>query len=166
MEGDAFFWIVNVSLWIVWWTPIFYDNRESVDSEMYRLTDVSNKLLWGPVEWFLLKSCFCQSANHMNSSLLSLYRKGNPDAVSSTPEMDQRETAISAPRITSKTCSIPLKIPVRGSEGGWFIDKTPSGKKDGFFMELPDEKSNRKKPVSQVDVFCSERLALWSWKMI
>ncbi|XP_036738281.1 nuclear valosin-containing protein-like isoform X2 [Manis pentadactyla] len=90
-----------------------------------------------------------QSANHMNSSLLSLYRKGNPDAVSSTPEMDQRETAISAPRITSKTCSIPLKIPVRGSEGGWFIDKTPSGKKDGFFMELPDEKSNRKKPVSQ-----------------
>ncbi|XP_073072775.1 nuclear valosin-containing protein-like isoform X7 [Manis javanica] len=90
-----------------------------------------------------------QSANHMNSSLLSLYRKGNPDAVSSTPEMEQRETAISAPRITSKTGSIPLKIPITGSEGGWFIDKTPSGKKDGFFMELPDEKSNRKKPVSQ-----------------
>ncbi|KAK2498295.1 hypothetical protein MC885_017562, partial [Smutsia gigantea] len=92
-----------------------------------------------------------QSANHMNSSLLSLYRKGNLDSVSSTPEMKQRETTVSAPRITSKTCSIPLRIPVRGSEGGWFIDKTPGGKKDGFFLDLPDKKSNRKKPVSQVD---------------
>ncbi|XP_029084161.1 nuclear valosin-containing protein-like isoform X2 [Monodon monoceros] len=92
-----------------------------------------------------------QSANQMNSSLLSLYRKGNPDSVSSTPDMERRETTISTPRITSKTGSIPLKTPARGSEGGWFIDKTPGGKKDSFFSDLSDEKSNDKKPISEIE---------------
>ncbi|XP_055228226.2 nuclear valosin-containing protein-like isoform X4 [Gorilla gorilla gorilla] len=91
-----------------------------------------------------------QSANHMNSSLLSLYRKGNPDSVSNTPEMEQRETTSSTPRISSKTGSIPLKTPAKDSEGGWFIDKTPSGKKDSFFLDLSDEKSNPKKPVTEI----------------
>uniref|UniRef100_A0A8C4M0K1 Nuclear valosin-containing protein-like n=1 Tax=Equus asinus TaxID=9793 RepID=A0A8C4M0K1_EQUAS len=90
-----------------------------------------------------------QSANHMNSSLLSLYRKGNPDSVSSTPEMEQRETTVSTPRITSKAGSIPSKTPARGSDGGWFIDKTPGGKKESFFLDLSDEKSNRKKLISE-----------------
>ncbi|XP_059797888.1 nuclear valosin-containing protein-like isoform X1 [Balaenoptera ricei] len=92
-----------------------------------------------------------QSANQMNSSLLSLYRKGNPDSVSSTPEVEQRETTISTPRITSKTGPIPLKTPARGSEGGWFIDKTPGGKKDSFFSDLSDEKSSDKKPISEIE---------------
>lgn len=96
---------------------------------------------------------FLQSANQMNSSLLSLYRKGNLDSVSSTPDMERRETMISTPRITSKTGSIPLKTPARGSEGGWFIDKTPGGKKDSFFSDLSDEKSNDKKPISEIEVF-------------
>ncbi|XP_054348542.1 nuclear valosin-containing protein-like isoform X1 [Pongo pygmaeus] len=91
-----------------------------------------------------------QSANHMNSSLLSLYRKGNPDSVSNTPEMEQRETTSSTPRISSKTGSIPLKTPAKDSEGGWFIDKTPSGKKDSFFLDLSDEKSNPKKPITEI----------------
>nr|XP_055228221.1 nuclear valosin-containing protein-like isoform X2 [Gorilla gorilla gorilla] len=86
----------------------------------------------------------------MNSSLLSLYRKGNPDSVSNTPEMEQRETTSSTPRISSKTGSIPLKTPAKDSEGGWFIDKTPSGKKDSFFLDLSDEKSNPKKPVTEI----------------
>uniref|UniRef100_A0A8C9NZ81 Nuclear valosin-containing protein-like n=1 Tax=Spermophilus dauricus TaxID=99837 RepID=A0A8C9NZ81_SPEDA len=90
-----------------------------------------------------------QSANHMNSSLLSLYRKGNPDSVSNTPEVEQRETTTSAPRLT-KTSSIPLKTPARESEGGWFIDKTPYGKRDSFFLDLSDNKSNHKKPVSDI----------------
>ncbi|KAG3258021.1 nuclear VCP-like, transcript variant X3 [Ictidomys tridecemlineatus] len=90
-----------------------------------------------------------QSANHMNSSLLSLYRKGNPDSVSNTPEVEQRETTTSAPQLT-KTSSIPLKTPARESEGGWFIDKTPYGKRDSFFLDLSDNKSNRKKPVSDI----------------
>uniref|UniRef100_A0A9L0TN79 Nuclear valosin-containing protein-like n=1 Tax=Equus caballus TaxID=9796 RepID=A0A9L0TN79_HORSE len=92
-----------------------------------------------------------QSANHMNSSLLSLYRKGNPDSVSSTPEMEQRETTVSTPRITSKAVSIPSKTPARGSDRGWFIDKMPGGKKDSFFLDLSDEKSNRKKLISEIE---------------
>nr|XP_020735133.1 nuclear valosin-containing protein-like isoform X1 [Odocoileus virginianus texanus] len=92
-----------------------------------------------------------QSANHMNSSLLSLYRKGNPDPVSSTPEMEQKETITSSPRITSRTGSIPSKTPDGGSEGGWFIDKTPGGKKDSFFSNLSDEKCNDKKLISEIE---------------
>ncbi|XP_016076691.1 PREDICTED: nuclear valosin-containing protein-like isoform X4 [Miniopterus natalensis] len=85
-----------------------------------------------------------QLANHMNTSLLSLYRKGNPDSVVSTPEMEQRETSVSAPPTASKTCSIPWKTPTSGSEGGWFIDKTPGGKKDSFFLDMSEETSNHK----------------------
>ncbi|XP_055275790.1 nuclear valosin-containing protein-like isoform X2 [Moschus berezovskii] len=92
-----------------------------------------------------------QSANHMNTSLLSLYRKGNPDSVSSTPEMEQKETITSSPRITSRTGSVPSKTPAGGSEGGWFIDKTPGGKKDSFFSDLSDEKCNDKKPISEIE---------------
>ncbi|XP_030777659.1 nuclear valosin-containing protein-like isoform X2 [Rhinopithecus roxellana] len=91
-----------------------------------------------------------QSANHMNSSLLSLYRKGNPDSVSNTPEREQRETTSSTPRISSKTGSVPLKTPAKDSEGGWFIDKTPSGKKDSFFLDLSDEKSDPKKSITEI----------------
>ncbi|XP_012921974.1 nuclear valosin-containing protein-like isoform X2 [Heterocephalus glaber] len=85
-----------------------------------------------------------QTANHMNTSLLSLYRKGNPDSVSNTPEMQQRETTASAPRLSSKTDSIPFKTPARESEGGWFIDKIPHGKKNSFFLEPLDKKSDSK----------------------
>ncbi|XP_027420337.1 nuclear valosin-containing protein-like isoform X4 [Bos indicus] len=92
-----------------------------------------------------------QSANHMNSSLLSLYRKGNLDSVSSTPEMEQKESITSPPRITSRTGSIPSKAPAEGSEGGWFIDKTPGRKKDSFFSDLSDEKCNDKKPISETE---------------
>ncbi|KAM6166957.1 nuclear valosin-containing protein-like [Erethizon dorsatum] len=94
-----------------------------------------------------------QSANHMNSSLLSLYRKGNPDSVSNAPEMRQAETTAPA-QLSSETGSIPWKTPARESEGGWFIDKTPDGKKDSFFMEPSDEKSNHK-PISEDTKFFS-----------
>ncbi|XP_054569062.1 nuclear valosin-containing protein-like isoform X2 [Eptesicus fuscus] len=92
-----------------------------------------------------------QLANHMNSSLLSLYRKGNPDSVASTPEGEPRETSGSAPPIASKTGSVPSKTPARGSEGGWFIDRTPGGKKDSFFLDLSEETSNNKKPSSEIE---------------
>ncbi|XP_048968447.1 nuclear valosin-containing protein-like isoform X4 [Canis lupus dingo] len=85
-----------------------------------------------------------QVANHMNSSLLSLYRKGHPDSVTSTPEMEPREPTVSVPRMPSGTGSGPLKAPARASEGGWFIDRTPAGK-----MGLTDEKSNHKQPGSE-----------------
>ncbi|XP_073904980.1 nuclear valosin-containing protein-like isoform X2 [Castor canadensis] len=89
-----------------------------------------------------------QSANHMNSSLLSLYRKGNLDSIPNTPELEQKET--STPWLTSKTGSIPLKTSARESEGGWFIDKIPDGKEDSLFLDLSDKKNIRKKPVSEI----------------
>ncbi|KAM8818568.1 nuclear valosin-containing protein-like isoform 1-T1 [Rhynchonycteris naso] len=91
-----------------------------------------------------------QSANHMNTSLLSLYRKGNSDSVSNTPEMEQRESSISTPPVTSTAGSVPLKTPGKGSEGGWFIDKTPSGKKDTLFLDASEEKSNHQKTMSEI----------------
>ncbi|OBS60225.1 hypothetical protein A6R68_08652, partial [Neotoma lepida] len=96
-----------------------------------------------------LKSCFCQSANHMNSSLLSLYRKGNPDSVSNTPKLEQREATTSTPLLTSKSGSMPLKTPAREPEGGWFIDKTPGGKKESLPSDLSDDQSSYKKPDSE-----------------
>ncbi|XP_004393613.1 PREDICTED: nuclear valosin-containing protein-like [Odobenus rosmarus divergens] len=86
-----------------------------------------------------------QAANHMNSSLLSLYRKGHPESISRTPEMEPRETTGSTPWTPSGTGSIPLKTPARGSEGGWFIDRT------GGKMDVTDEKSNHKKPGSEIE---------------
>jgi ribosome biogenesis ATPase len=87
----------------------------------------------------------------MNSSLLSLYRKGNLDSIPNTPELEQKET--STPWLTSKTGSIPLKTSARESEGGWFIDKIPDGKEDSLFLDLSDKKNIRKKPVSEIKVF-------------
>lgn len=89
----------------------------------------------------------------MNSSLLSLYRKGNPDSVSNTPKLEQREATTSVPLLTSKTGSMPLKTPAKESEGGWFIDKTPGGKKESLPSDLSDDQSNYKKPDSEVQVF-------------
>lgn len=62
--------------------------------------------------------------------------------------MEHREATVSAARTPSGTDSIPSKTPARGSEGGWFIDRTPGGK-----MDLADEKSNHKKPGSEREVF-------------
>uniref|UniRef100_A0A8C6GP66 Nuclear valosin-containing protein-like n=1 Tax=Mus spicilegus TaxID=10103 RepID=A0A8C6GP66_MUSSI len=93
-----------------------------------------------------------QSANHMNSSLLSLYRKGNSDSVSTTPKLEQREATTSTPLLTSKTDSMPLKTPARESEGGWFIDKTPGGKKESLPLDLSDDQSNSKKQDSEIQI--------------
>ncbi|XP_049632396.1 nuclear valosin-containing protein-like [Suncus etruscus] len=96
-----------------------------------------------------------QSANLMNSSLLSLYRKGNSDPLSSTPETEQQESTTS--RLPSRAssvgaaCSVLSKTPTRDSEGGWFIDTTPGGKTDNFFSDLTDEKINQKKSVSKIE---------------
>ncbi|XP_012891633.1 PREDICTED: nuclear valosin-containing protein-like isoform X2 [Dipodomys ordii] len=86
-----------------------------------------------------------QSTNHMNSSLLSLYRKGNLNSVSNTLELEHKETTTSTPRIAS----VSLKTPARESEKGWFIDKVPDGKKE-FFLHASDEKNIHKKPVSDI----------------
>ncbi|XP_058525208.1 nuclear valosin-containing protein-like [Ochotona princeps] len=91
-----------------------------------------------------------QSANHMNSSLLSLYRKGNPGSGSSVREVEQRERTASTPRITSKGDSIPLKIPAQESAGRWFNGKIQGGKKERFFLDVSNKKTIRKKPLSEI----------------
>uniref|UniRef100_A0A8C5X6Z6 Nuclear VCP like n=2 Tax=Malurus cyaneus samueli TaxID=2593467 RepID=A0A8C5X6Z6_9PASS len=88
------------------------------------------------------------STNHMNSSLLSLYKKGNPDSVPTTPKNDPVETP--PPERTAPQTST-LASAARGerwiSDGGWFIDKTPDGK--DFFIDLSEEEGEEKKLISE-----------------
>ncbi|NXO49363.1 NVL protein, partial [Aramus guarauna] len=89
------------------------------------------------------------STNHMNSSLLSLYKKGNPDSVPSTPKNDPMETPppVQAAPQTS-TLSRGTRVETRISEGGWFIDKTPCGK--DFFIDLSEDgEADGKKLISE-----------------
>ncbi|NXS20877.1 NVL protein, partial [Mystacornis crossleyi] len=84
------------------------------------------------------------STNHMNSSLLSLYKKGNPDSVPSTPKNDPVETP---PPVRTAPQTSTLTPGARGerriSDGGWFIDKTPDGK--DFFIDLSEDGEGEEK---------------------
>ncbi|NWS01207.1 NVL protein, partial [Motacilla alba] len=89
------------------------------------------------------------STNHMNSSLLSLYKKGNPDSVPSTPKNEPVETS---PRVRTAPPTSTLTPESRGegriSDGGWFIDKTPDGK--DFFIDLSEDgEGEEKKLISE-----------------
>ncbi|NXT38527.1 NVL protein, partial [Pelecanoides urinatrix] len=89
------------------------------------------------------------STNHMNSSLLSLYKKGNPDSVPTTPKDDPMETPppVQTPLQTS-TLSPGTGVETRISEAGWFIDKTPCGKH--FFIDLSEDgEGDEKKLISE-----------------
>ncbi|KAM6082810.1 nuclear valosin-containing protein-like isoform 2-T2 [Chlamydotis macqueenii] len=88
------------------------------------------------------------STNHMNSSLLSLYKKGNPDSVPATPKNEPVETprpVRTAPQ--TSTVSPGARVETCTSEGGWFIDKTPCGK--DFFIDLSEDGGDEKKLVSE-----------------
>lgn len=86
----------------------------------------------------------------MNSSLLSLYKKGNPDSVPTTPKNDPGETP---PPVRAAPQTSTLTPGGRGerriSDGGWFIDKTPDGK--DFFIDLSEDgEGEEKKLISEV----------------
>ncbi|XP_054050721.1 nuclear valosin-containing protein-like isoform X2 [Rissa tridactyla] len=89
------------------------------------------------------------STNHMNSSLLSLYKKGNPDSVPTTPKNEPMETphpVRTAPQTSTR--SPGTRVETRISEGGWFIDKTPCGK--DFFIDLSEDgEGDAKKLISE-----------------
>ncbi|NXP53858.1 NVL protein, partial [Heliornis fulica] len=89
------------------------------------------------------------SANHMNSSLLSLYKKGNPDSVPTTPKNEPMETSLpvqAAPQ--TSTASPGTRVETHVSAGGWFIDKTPCGK--DFFIDLSEDgEGDEKKLISE-----------------
>lgn len=89
------------------------------------------------------------STNHMNSSLMTLYKKGNPDSVPATPKNEPMETSTpvqTAPQ--TNTLSPASQVETRISKGGWFIDKTPSGK--DFFIDLSEDgEGDEKKLISE-----------------
>ncbi|XP_066451255.1 nuclear valosin-containing protein-like isoform X2 [Eleutherodactylus coqui] len=61
------------------------------------------------------------SSNHLNSSLLSLYRKGDTPSKNEAPD-----TSTPAPPKTSRAEATGNSSETRTSGAGWFIDKTPS----------------------------------------
>ncbi|XP_009946501.1 PREDICTED: nuclear valosin-containing protein-like, partial [Leptosomus discolor] len=88
------------------------------------------------------------STNHMNSSLLSLYKKGNPESVPTTPKNEPMETpppVRTAPQ--TSTLSPGARAETHISEGGWFIDKTPCG--EDFFIDLSEDGEDEKKLISE-----------------
>ncbi|NXJ79142.1 NVL protein, partial [Trogon melanurus] len=88
------------------------------------------------------------STNHMNSSLLSLYKKGNPDSVPTTPKNEPVETPPPVRTAPQTSTLLPARAETRISEGGWFIDKTPCGK--DFFIDLSEDgEGDEKKPISE-----------------
>ncbi|NXA55357.1 NVL protein, partial [Nothocercus julius] len=90
------------------------------------------------------------STNHMNSSLLTLYKKGNPDSVLTTPKNQSLETPPPAQATVPRTSTLaPVTgVETRISEGGWFIDKTPSRK--DFFTDLSEDgEGDEKKLISK-----------------
>uniref|UniRef100_A0A8C2T5J7 Nuclear VCP like n=1 Tax=Coturnix japonica TaxID=93934 RepID=A0A8C2T5J7_COTJA len=90
-----------------------------------------------------------RSTNHMNSSLMTLYKKGNPDSVPATPKNEPMETSTpgqTAPQ--TSTHSPASQVETRITKGGWFIDKNPSGK--DFFIDLSEDgEGDEKKPISE-----------------
>ncbi|XP_023281675.1 nuclear valosin-containing protein-like isoform X2 [Seriola lalandi dorsalis] len=72
--------------------------------------------------------------NHMNSSLASLYRKGNPDSATGSPRRDQ--PAAGSP---VSTAAPPPSAGTLVSTGGWFIDKGRGAEKSNILIDLCDE---------------------------
>ncbi|KAJ7426983.1 Nuclear valosin-containing protein-like protein [Willisornis vidua] len=86
----------------------------------------------------------------MNSSLLSLYKKGNPDSAPTTPKTDPVETPPPPSRAAPPTSTVSpgARSETHISDSGWFIDKTPCGK-DLFIDLSEDAEGDEKKPISE-----------------
>ncbi|XP_064412618.1 nuclear valosin-containing protein-like isoform X1 [Latimeria chalumnae] len=92
--------------------------------------------------------------NHMNNSLLSLYRKGNADSVSSTPAKKETVSTSTPVPVTSTAAKVPSRT-AEASEGGWFVDRNPSGTREGSLLidlcgeedELRSGRQRLEKPV-------------------
>ena len=97
--------------------------------------------------------CYPQPTNHMNSSLTSLYRKGNPDSSTCSPRRDQ--PAACSP---SSTASLPPSAGTLVSTGGWFIDKGRGPEKSNIFIDLCEEEpSNTATNVCSSGVYMSHK---------
>ncbi|XP_063160199.1 nuclear valosin-containing protein-like [Candoia aspera] len=92
-------------------------------------------------------------SDHMNTSLLTLYRKGNPDSLPSSPKNAlMMSTTRSQMMSRSDTLSPQVPSVTKISEGGWFIDKTPGPKEENFFIDLcaEEESDNIKQKAENV----------------
>ncbi|XP_071337727.1 nuclear valosin-containing protein-like isoform X3 [Trachinotus anak] len=84
--------------------------------------------------------------NHMNSSLTSLYRKGNPDPGTCSPRREQ--PAAGSP---VSTATPPPSAGTLVSTGGWFIDRGRGPEKNNVLIDLCEEEPANT-AASQTDV--------------
>lgn len=72
----------------------------------------------------------------MNNSLMSLYKKGNPESGAS-PRRDKSASDSPAPEAQSTPQSVGTKV----SAGGWFIDKGRGLEHDSILIDLCEEEA-------------------------
>ncbi|KAJ3610691.1 hypothetical protein NHX12_022783, partial [Muraenolepis orangiensis] len=89
------------------------------------------------------------SVNHMNNSLMSLYRQGNPDSPSSSPRRE--------PLKVKSSTSTPIghaQTPggSQVSSGGWFVDKGRGPERPSILIDLCDEDEASKNNTHETDV--------------
>ncbi|KAG7314049.1 hypothetical protein KOW79_022545 [Hemibagrus wyckioides] len=90
-----------------------------------------------------------QNTNHMNSSLMSLYCKGNPDIGASLREQGSSSPNPASQKGSSAEGSSSSCTPHRStttttttvSAGGWFIDKTGRKDQENILIDLCEEES-------------------------
>ncbi|KAL7382883.1 hypothetical protein ABVT39_000834 [Epinephelus coioides] len=90
--------------------------------------------------------------NHMNSSLTSLYRKGQPDSNTSSPRRDQ-----SAASVPASAASLPPSAGTLVSTGGWFIDRGRGPEKSNIFIDLCEEEPTNSATNTDVSMLEPEK---------
>ncbi|XP_034465336.1 nuclear valosin-containing protein-like isoform X2 [Hippoglossus hippoglossus] len=90
--------------------------------------------------------------NHMNSSVTSLYRKGNPDSITCSPRRDQP-----APSSDVSTATPPPSAGTVVSTGGWFIDKGRGPEKSNILIDLCDEEPTNTATKTDVSMLEPEK---------
>lgn len=121
---------------------------------------VGNALIDSELKPFLTVAfCHLQPTNHMNSSLTSLYRKGNPDSGTCSPRRDQPAASNPVSTATSTPSAGTLV-----STGGWFIDRG-AGPEKSIFIDLCDEEPTN--TATNVRT-CGEHLIIWlfDWHLL
>ncbi|XP_029926910.1 nuclear valosin-containing protein-like isoform X3 [Myripristis murdjan] len=84
-----------------------------------------------------------QPTNHMNSSLMSLYRQGNPDTTTSSPRRVQSAASAPSPSPITSTETVV-------STGGWFIDRGKGPEQSSILIDLCEDEA-AKPATNQTD---------------
>ncbi|KAM6956616.1 nuclear valosin-containing protein-like [Aplochiton taeniatus] len=74
--------------------------------------------------------------NHMNSSLMSLYRKGHPDSAASSPKREPSAASSPAP-----VAPAPHSAGTQVSSGGWFIDRGRGPEPENILIDLCEDEA-------------------------